>query len=202
MVRRKADIIAGIILLFFGFVFFHLGGHNLVMLLLEHIYTPPALSREKMVAYTGFVKVVEAYPEYRRVRLDIYNRRSVEFYDSYAEKKDPSKGVIEDDLFSISRDFKRVGCFYAEKYNWYVVFFPRRNYIMPTSPGVLYSLDGRNPNEVDDEFLNSNKPFILIKDRWYMSRQLVMSPFRKIDDKWPLPESLIDHSLRYPGGVN
>jgi hypothetical protein len=104
----------------------------------------------------------------------------------------------DDELNKISQGFREVGCMRAEKYSSYVAFISKRNYIMPTRPGVLYSLDGSNPNSIDDEFSNANIPFIQIREKWYMSRLLVTPLFRKIDNKVPLPKSYIDHSLQYP----
>jgi hypothetical protein len=65
-----------------------------------------------------------------------------------------------------------------------------------TGPGVLYSLDGRNPNETDNVILNSYKPFIQIDDNWYMSRHLMLKGPRFTLNHASMPESLFDHSLR------
>jgi len=104
-----------------------------------------------------------------------------------------------DELTRISREFERVNCVRADKYSSYVVFFPRPNYVLPTSPGVLYSLDGSNPNDINDEFLNGKKPFKLIKEHWYTSKWLAVNPLPTMgNEKWRLPNSLIDLSLRDP----
>jgi len=65
-----------------------------------------------------------------------------------------------------------------------------------TGPGVLYSLDGRNPNETDNVILNSYKPFIQIDNNWYMSRHLMLQGPRFMLNHASMPESLFDHSLR------
>ena len=194
---------AGIGLILLSCVLFHLIGHHKVRRLLGHVYTPPALSKEKLVVYTRFVTLVEAHPEYRRVYLDMWHYLRVEIHDSVKEQAVSSGGgVVDDELIRISRGLKKVNCAVAEMKGSYVLFMSRLNYILPTSPGVLYSLDGRNPNEVDDEFIKSKKPFTLIKDRWYMSRSLVLFPSRGLYTKRPLPKSLIDRSLRDPGTVS
>lgn len=201
MVRSKVNIIAGVIFLLLGVVLFDAGGRHLVRSAFEHIYTPPALNEEKMAVYTKFVMLVEAYPEYSRVRLNMWGYRRLERLDSLKGQTVSSR-CVDDDLIRISKGLKQVGCLLAIRDGSYLVFIPKRNYIMPTSPGVLYSLDGQNPNEIDNEFLNSKKPFMPIKDNWYMSRRLVTSPFRKFDAEWPLPKSFIDRSLRDPGSVH
>jgi hypothetical protein len=103
------------------------------------------------------------------------------------------------ELGNIARGMRRVGCLRAQVKGAYVVFVSTRNYLLPTSPGVLYSLGGWNPNDADDDFLKSKRPFILVKDGWYVSKHLVVSPFHRIDVEWPLPHSLIDRSLQ--GGL-
>jgi hypothetical protein len=207
MVRRTVDVIAGIVLLLFGIAFFDAGGRHIIRSVFEHVYIPPALNKEKMAVYSKFVKLVEAYPEYNEVFLNSWGTFRYDPVELSPDTSDSSMGFERKKYssaytYDISRGFKQVGCVRAEKYGSYVVFIPKRNYILPTSPGVLYSLDGRNPNEIDDEFLNNKKPFELIKDRWYMSKQLVTSPYRKIDSNPPLPKSLIDHSLREPGPLD
>lgn len=193
---------AGVGLLLLGLVFFHLIGHHLVRGWLGHIYTPPALSPEKAALYSRFVKLIQAHPQYKRVHLDMYRGRWLEKDDSVVEQGDSSNAVIDDEMIRISRGFKQVGCLRADKYSSYVAFMPKPNYILPTSPGVLYSLDGRNPNDVDDKYLNSKRPFMQIKGCWYTSRGLAVSPLPMTAGDWSLPKwSLIDRSLQDPGLV-
>jgi hypothetical protein len=190
--------------------FLLIAGRHVVRTALEHIYTPPALTKEKADVYLRFLGIVGKYPEYEKLSLDRWGRLSLDmrwslfFLDkpSYLKELEQKRGFSKEDLVEltrISRDFKRVGCLFARRYSGVVVFVPRRNHIMPTRPGVLYSLDCVNPNHVDNEFLNPKKSFIPIGGRWYASKQLVASPFREIDDGSPLPKSLIDHSLRTSG---
>ncbi|MFB0555514.1 MAG: ankyrin repeat domain-containing protein [Phycisphaerae bacterium] len=182
-----------------GFVFFHLIGHHIFRWSLGHIYTPPALNQEKLVLYNDLVRLIKAHPEYSRFHLDSSGPGRQVIRDMLSGKK----GFLwyeVDELTRISREFERVNCVRADKYDSYVVFFPRPNYVLPTSPGVLYSLDGGNPNEINDEFLNGKKPFKLIKEHWYTSKWLAVNPLPSIgNEKWRLPNSLIDLSLRDPG---
>lgn len=195
--QRLCRAVVIIFLLLIIVLLFHLVGSYLIRYVFEHIYTPPALTQEKAIVYNKFVRFVEAHPEYDRVHLNMWGYKRFKRRDSLKGERTPSMAT-DDELILISKGFKEVGCMRAEKYKSYVVFISKRNYMMPTSPGVLYSLDGSNPNSIDDEFFNVNKPFIPIKEKWFMSRSLVTSPFRKIDAKLPLPKSLIDHSLRLP----
>jgi hypothetical protein len=190
-----------IVLLLIIVLLFDAAGRHLIRYVFEHVYTPPALTQEKAIVYSRFVRFIEAHPEYSKVHLNMWGYQRFERRDSLKGETVPSRAT-DDELIWISKGFKEVGCMRAEKYMSYVVFISKRNYMMPTSPGVLYSLDGSNPNSIDDEFFNTNKPFIPIKEKWYMSRLLVTSPFRKIDVEWPLPKSFIDRSLRDPGPLD
>ena len=67
--------------------------------------------------------------------------------------------------------------------------------IRPIPPGVLYSLSGKNPNEISSDVLNSGKPFIQIAPNWYMSRYLSLRSMR-LDKRHYVPKSLFDRSLR------
>ncbi len=192
----------GVGLLLGGLVFFHLIGHHLVRGWLGHVYTPPALSPEKAAVYSRYVTFIRLHPEYRRAHLDMYFGIREEIDNSVTQQAGSSSGATTDELFGISRDFKQVNCLRAEKCDWYIVFMPKPNYILPTSPGVLYSLDGRDPNEVDDKYLNGKRPFMHITDRWYTSRGLAISPLPMSAGDWRLPGwSLIDRSLKDPGLV-
>ena len=189
-----------IFLLLIGALLFHVVGRLFIQKGFEQIYTPPALTQEKVIVYSRFVKFIETHPEYSRVHLSMWGYERLIRRDSLTRETVSSR-TTDDELIEISKGFKKVSCMRAEKNKSYVVFISKRNYIMPTRPGVLYSLDGSNPNSIEDEFFNSNKPFIPIKEKWYMSRSLVTSLFRKIDAKIPLSESYIDHSLRDPNPV-
>ncbi len=69
---------------------------------------------------------------------------------------------------------------------------------LPVAPGMLYSLNGKNPNEISSEVLNVGKPFIQIAGNWYMSRRLNLKGMRS-DTPYSVPKSLIDRSLRIDG---
>jgi hypothetical protein len=186
-----------IFLLLIGALLFHVVGRLFIQKGFEHIYTPPALTQEKVIVYSSFIRFIESHPEYSRVHLSMWGYPSATIHDSKRKQINFSRDE-DDELNKISQGFREVGCMRAEKYSSYVAFISKRNYIMPTRPGVLYSLDGSNPNSIDDEFSNANIPFIQIREKWYMSRLLVTPLFRKIDNKVPLPKSYIDHSLQYP----
>ena len=81
-------------------------------------------------------------------------------------------------------------------------YLPRVAYailrILPSGPGVAYSLHGKNPNEIDSDELNAAKPLIHIRGNWYQSRRLMLRGL-KSEIPYSIPKSLIDHSLRIEG---
>ncbi|MBW8042316.1 MAG: hypothetical protein FVQ85_20270 [Planctomycetes bacterium] len=70
--------------------------------------------------------------------------------------------------------------------------------ILPSGPGVAYSLHGKNPNEIKSDVLNPAKPFIYIGGNWYLSRHLMLRGIRS-GTPYFIPKSFIDHSLRIEG---
>jgi hypothetical protein len=112
-------------------------------------------------------------------------------------KNNFSEDEISEMLF-ISKQMKKFGCLRFQKNMDIILFYRRRNRILHTRPGVAFSINGTNPNDVDNEILNEFQPFLKINNGWYMSRQLVYGGIRG-DIKMSLPKSLIDHSLRTEG---
>ena len=71
---------------------------------------------------------------------------------------------------------------------------------LPDAPGVAYSLNGSNPNEMDSAVLNAAKPFTRIAGKWYTSRHLMLAGLRS-ERPVCIPKSLINCSLR-TNGIN
>lgn len=108
------------------------------------------------------------------------------------------------ELIDLSKKIRRVRCHKVQRVNNTVIFYKtgNRNFpqdiflILPKSPGVLYSLDGTNPNKIDIDVLNKAKPFFEITGNWYMSRYLMISVAGRNESQCSIPKSIIDHSLR------
>ena len=157
-------------------LFFHVVGRHIVRSAFEHIYTPPALTQDKLSVFGQLVRLAERHPEHPDIFLNM--RGDIRFGMA------PYSANVPEDLKRIERDtrltpeecdalsmvlrgMKHVGCLYAYVKSPFVVFVPMRNYLLPTSPGVVYSLDGSNPNDGDADFLEGKRPFVLVKDGWY-----------------------------------
>jgi hypothetical protein len=188
-----------------------MGRYAIQALVIERIYTPPALSVEKAAVYGRLITVVQTHAEFESFFLNGWGTLRLNGKPFDVRPADDLKSLEQDmhlsagevaELAAISESFRRVGCARAEKDASHVVFWPLPTYVLSASPGVLYALDGRNPNESIDPLLIGKKPFMLIAGHWYTSKWLVLCPFPLTgSEKWVLPESLIDHSLHDPGMV-
>lgn len=165
--------LAGVVLLFFLAMFFHLIGRHCVNGALERIYTPPPLTHDRMVLFREFIRIVEAHPEYTRVSLDGWCRLSTA--PVIASDRGFSNAEV-DALHRLSTNLRRAGCAFALMQDSYFLFMPAPAYVLPTWIGVVYVADGRSPNEIDDWILNLYKPFSPVRNAWYTSRFLVSPP--------------------------
>jgi len=186
-----------ILLLFFGL--------PTLRFILAHIYTPPSITSRNFVVLKNCIKFAKMHDEYKDIGLTRWNIVSIgdDFYspDSLLFE-DKTKGYFtKNDISEIKNLLKRldsVRCRQFQRNNDMVLFYKNANSILPTAPGVLYSLSGKNPNVIDSEVLNAAKPFVKIAGNWYMSRHLTLRGHR-MDVPVSIPKSLIDHSLRTDG---
>jgi len=177
---------------------------------LPYIYTPPALTRENITIYNKCIKFLKKHEQYKTLRL------TVTHFDKEGFSKDEIRELerLFNQLYDIKcykfvRDSNMVLFYKVDNsptitnhwlvlllapmtpiaYLWERSFF----FFLPVSPGVLYSLNGENPNGINSEVLNANKPFVNISGNWYMSRNLVGLIRETMDIS--IPKSLIDRSL-------
>lgn len=169
-----------------------------------YLYTPPAITRENYKFYNRCIAFVKNQSEYEDIRISwrgYYTKDGANFSTIDPNSVDMKNNFSENEISEmllLSKQMKKFGCFRVQRNMDIVLFCKRRNRILPTRPGVAFSINGTNPNSVDSEILNEYKPFLKIYNGWYMSRQLVYGGIRG-DIKMSLPKSLIDHSLRTSG---
>jgi energy-coupling factor transporter transmembrane protein EcfT len=173
---------------------------------LPHIYTPPALTLKSIGVYKRCVTFVKDHDEYKNLTW-----REGILWDGH-EWIDTKKVFSMAELVDIkefSQKLSELGCVKFRRDSDILLFYKMANSIWfidpgfnkafsPTSPGVLYSLNDGNPNEVDSEVLNPCKPFVKISGDWYMSRHLMLTGPR-LDIQTSTPMSLIDRSLQIKG---
>lgn len=172
---------------------------------LPHIYTPPAIKCENLHIYNECVEFVKDHDEYKGLMVNrwphifVADPRQVKhhFYNLEQAKTIFSKDELYKVLY-LSKQLEKIKCHKFQRDNNMVLFYTMTVYFPPITPGVLYALDGENPNEIDSEVLNAAKPFNRIAYNWYMSRKLVLRGPRS-DIQTSIPKALIDHSLRMDG---
>ncbi|MHC4337587.1 MAG: hypothetical protein ACYSTG_06515 [Planctomycetota bacterium] len=174
------------------------GGVSLVWLL-PRIYTPPALTHENIVVYNECIEFAKNHDEYK----DLVLRRGFLFDGD--ENISVESAFLKGEAEELQRKLFSVRCARFQRNNDMLLFYNIANSVsmlsrswprfLPARPGVLYSLNGQNPSEIDSEVLNKAKPLVKIGGDWYMSRKLMMTGPR-LSVQTSIPESLIDHSLR------
>ena len=172
---------------------------------LPHIYAPPAISSEDLHIYNECVEFLKNHDEYKGLMVDRWAQILVvdpcqvkrNFPNLVPARKFFSKDEL-DTVKHLSKQLQKIKCHKFQRDNNMVLFYRMTVYLPPIAPGVLYALDGENPNEIDSEVLNAAKPFNKIAYNWYMSRKLVLSGPRS-DIQTSIPKALIDHSLRMDG---
>ena len=176
---------------------------------LPYVYTPPALTSDRLLTYNQCIQFVKEHDEYKD--LTLFRRGCVSDMNKISFSVGPYgyhsniQGVSRDEFLEmealwrrLSRELSALKFQKAQRDGNILVFYNNANSILPVPPGVLYSLDGENPNTIDSELLNASKPFISISGDWYMSRRLVLVG-RRAEIPIYNPKSIIDHSLRMDG---
>ncbi len=162
---------------------------------LRYVYTPPAIMPENLKVYNECIRFVREYGEYKNLTL----WRGLLFN---GENQIDTQSLLHEsylcDMHGLFKHLYEVKCIQFKRDNDMLVFYKNANYILPVGAGVLYSLSGENPNEIDSQVLNRAKPFTNIADRWYMSRHLMLGGTRTAK-RISIPASLVDHSLRIEG---
>jgi hypothetical protein len=170
------------------------------------LYTPPVLTHKSMPVYEQYVNFVSALEEFDDVELRNGNLSS---YKNRAILSGPYSPIRNKEITVSSRaELKKIRAFIDRMYgqlpsvhckkviraNDMILFYKYGNSLIPVGNGVLYSISGKNPNQIDNEILNKSKPFIQINDKWYFSRKLTFRGPRQ-DILATTPKSLIDLSL-------
>ena len=182
------------------------------------IYTPPALTPENMLVYTKCIKFAKDHDEDKTLMLNRGARVVIggKFYmlsKGNSFERNRARVVFSEEeiieMETLCHQLYKVRCVQFLRHNDMLLFGKMASSILPldpgflyafepVGPGVLYSLNGKNPNEIDSEILNDCKPFIKISSDWYMSRHLIWAGPRS-EYRVSIPKSLIDYSLRTEG---
>jgi hypothetical protein len=155
------------------------------------IYSPPAVTKTGLPVLKDWIAYADNHPEYGNFYCHYRN------WISHHLSKDLSEDEKEKIIKLRNRLFD-VGFWQINKIDNMIMFYKNANVILPPGPGVLYSLDGENPNDSNDTHVVEAKPYTQIKGNWYMSRKLLLGGPRA-DVQISIPKALIDKSLSLEG---
>jgi hypothetical protein len=158
----------------------------LISYTLRYIYTPPALTAQNIPVYKECIEYISEQNDCKELRHIPYIFGLGVLIESPSEKN-----MLAKSLYSVR-------CVRARREKDMILFYKDWNLIVPTGPGVLYSMTGENPNEIDSKVLNETKPFIKLGGNWYISYKLMLRGPRT-NIPITLPKSLIDHSALLKG---
>lgn len=172
--------------------------------LLPYLYTPCAITADNYKFYKSCVEFATNYNQQEDISVSWvgYYTKGEACYPNV-----DSNGVSLQEHFSeneiremlmLSKQMKKYGCIRFRTSKDVVLFYKHSNWILPTRPGIAFSINGTNPNDVDSDVINEHKPYLWISDGWYASKRLVYAGVRG-DIRKSLPKSLIDHSSRTEG---
>ena len=186
-IKSLANLLALLVILsiLFGFI-------------ISFIYTPPTLSKSRLITYNQCIVFFNRHPEYKRIDILNYNDIVIDnegrfFTDDQRSREKLAKYFKQDEIefiTDLSKKLKKAGCSKAQKIDSVYLFITYNGLISPTPPGALYMSDIKDPNKINNENINQYKPFIRINDKWYFSRALVANWNRKSDA--PISKSLFD----------
>ena len=183
---------------------------------LPYIYTPPALTPENFPVYNECIEVIrnhhkEKFFTYWLQAVYLDNPSRVLADDSLSMKEKEKalwkmRGGLGDDYWrrrqeleaqfqKLSEQLLAVGCVRLHRDDDMVLFYKHARFRPPTGPGVLYSLEGKNPNKADNRALRGTKPFFALGGNWYVSRHLMLTGGRATRHV-STPIGLFDHSRK------
>jgi len=169
------------------------------------LYTAPAITPERFKIFTSCVEFLKKHDEYGNFTL--YREQGLNFAsvntdtywaldESRFDRKKPPPFTSDHitEMKFLLQQLSAVDCAKIQRSDNVILFYTATNGLI-VRPGVLYSIQGNNPNQINNSPVNENKPFIKIYENWYLSKHLILK-----QNRWainpPVPESLIDHSLK------
>jgi len=173
------------------------------------MHPPKVINHSNLPVYQACIRYVERHIEDETLTFHNGYRVIVKgtFYmlaGNPVELERVSKNLKEDEVSEIKelcKNLREVGCARFQRYNNFLIFYTVAYTSPPNGPGVVYSINGANPNESDSDVLNEYKPFIKIAGNWYYSRHLMLKgpwlhnqasfPQAKFDDSLEVDEDIL-----------
>ena len=165
-----------------------------ILIYLPRLYTPPALTSESLAFYDQCVQFLEEQDRFPTVTL-----RASETPNFSTGHTDPirinlAEHFTDGEIAKIrhlcsqldARSIRNI-----KRHDDMILFNSSWRFFFPDRPGVVYSLDGANPNRISRGPIGKYKPFTQIAPNWYISRKLIS---RTDHANYTVPETLIDLS--------
>jgi hypothetical protein len=178
-----------VLLLLFGVL-------GLIKVILPYLYTPSAITKSNIEVYRKCIELVNHEPYVKKFTIGGWlrttdGRYNVLHKEGLKEASDTFSYDFIVQLRKLSVGMERVGCHDFEIMDGFVVFrtYPPR--VLPSRPGVVFSIGGNNPEQ--NIILERFGPFIGISENWYISKKLIVCGAR-YDKAYELPDSIIDRS--------
>ncbi len=178
--------------------------------ILPYVYTPPVLTAKSLSVYNECISFVRSHEEYDDIIIYwggwVLPKHRVAYnpvadFHGFNDLGD----ITKEEYYQLTRDARPLAsklngimCYQLQRVNNIILFFKNANHILPSGPGVAYSLNGDNPNDLHGDEIDAAKPFTYIAGNWYTSKHLVLKGPRR-STRNPTPASLIDHSLQIEG---
>jgi hypothetical protein len=180
--------------------------------ILWKIYTPPALSEERVATYCEFIRLVQKHPELSRVSLTPWgalqaDRRFDPTMHDGAQQGPATasfSATEQSAMKDISAELRKINgtsAVMVERANGYRVFrfsrYPGSASGHFMNPPAVYVVNPRDPNDVDAiRQATGYGDLEHIKGCWYASRSFNAS--RLYPRGLRIPKSIFDHSLDVP----
>ncbi len=150
-----------------------------ILNLLPFLYTPPALTTQKMevilkiTTYMTATKRKHQLEDMRLTRHDVLevfrNNRWID-ETTILSQEEIDKGL------DLGEELKNVHYNSAISKGDMILFYPAVSSFLPHPPGVVYSIQGKDPNYATQPRIKNLRPFIKINPNWYSS--MAMRPRR------------------------
>jgi hypothetical protein len=182
-----------------------------------YVYTPSALTPENLTVYNTCIQFAKNHDGDKTLTFGRGAGAVINGHFYILRESNPLRLRVREvlteqeiaEILNLCHQLFEIRCVLFKRdndtllfYKWKISGLPvdplELTYVIPIGPGVLYSLNGENPNEIESKILNEAKPFIKIAGNWYTSRRLMLAGPRS-DIQASIPKSLIDHSLRIEG---
>lgn len=168
------------------------------------IYTPPTLTRGKVILINALLPLFKKYPNYDYWVLSEYDdtigplalkeMRNSKSYQHFLHFSATSEVYQDFQLFYIVLKELKINT--VKKFGPAIILITKSFFFKSEPPGLLYMIDNTNPNDITNVEISKYKPFKKIAEHWYVSKTMIDWNFnwQSGDLVISIPSSLYDYS--------